>query len=140
MIRKRLNEKIYLISFQGKGCNRIIQMNTDGLSVIDCSPWLFLRSTQINSWQCQLKIIFDEWGNKRLAYEIKKKTRGFYIRIDYCGTGTLVDEMERLLRIDDRVLKYLTVLLKKNVDLESIKEEIKNNIRYNLYDDNLILL
>jgi len=86
---------------------------------------LFLdKLTDLISQYKGLKIIFDEWGNKRLAYEIKKKTRGFYIRIDYCGTGILVDEMERLLRIDDRVLKYLTVLLNKNVDIESIQEEI----------------
>ncbi|MCJ7771670.1 MAG: 30S ribosomal protein S6, partial [Desulfobacterales bacterium] len=47
----------------------------------------------------------DDWGQKRLAYEIKKKQRGNYIRLDYCGTGSLVDEMERLFRIDDKILK-----------------------------------
>jgi len=66
----------------------------------------------------------DDWGQKRLAYEIKKKQRGHYIRLDYCGTGSLVDEMERLSRIDDKILKYMTVLLEKNVDTEAAKEEI----------------
>ena len=68
-------------------------------------------------------VMFDEWGTRKLAYEIKKKARGYYLRLDYCGTGTLVDEIERFSRIDDRVLKYMTVLLEKDVDLERLKEE-----------------
>ena len=66
----------------------------------------------------------DEWGARKLAYEIKKKDRGYYIRFDFCGTGAVVNEMERFFRIDDRVLKYMTVLLDKSVDIEKIKEEI----------------
>jgi len=66
----------------------------------------------------------DEWGNQKLAYEIKKKARGYYVRIDYCGTGALVDEMERFFRIDDRVLKYMTILLEEDADVEAIKAEM----------------
>ncbi|MBT8358968.1 MAG: 30S ribosomal protein S6 [Desulfobacterales bacterium] len=69
-------------------------------------------------------IMLDEWGNRKLAYEIKKKVRGYYVRIDYCGMGPLVDEMERFFRIDDKVLKFMTVLLEKDADAESIKEEM----------------
>jgi small subunit ribosomal protein S6 len=66
----------------------------------------------------------DEWGARKLAYEIKKKARGYYIRFDFCGTGAVVNEMERFFRIDDRVLKYMTVLLDKAADIEKIKEEV----------------
>jgi small subunit ribosomal protein S6 len=66
----------------------------------------------------------DEWGARKLAYEIKKKDRGYYIRFDFCGTGEVVNEIERFFRIDDRVLKYMTVLLDKAADIEKIKEEI----------------
>ncbi len=69
-------------------------------------------------------VMLDEWGPRRLAYEIKKKSRGYYVRLDYCGTGKLVDEMERSFRIDDRVMKYMTVLLDKYADIELIKEEM----------------
>jgi small subunit ribosomal protein S6 len=69
-------------------------------------------------------VSIDEWGLRKLAYEIKKKTRGYYVRLDYCGTGALINEIERFFRIDDRVLKYLTVLLAEDVDLESLKEEL----------------
>lgn len=66
----------------------------------------------------------DEWGSKRLAYEIKKKTRGHYMRLDYCGTGELVAEIERNCRIDDKTLKYMTIILQDNADPEKIKVEL----------------
>ncbi len=65
-----------------------------------------------------------EWGAQKLAYEIKKKNRGYYIHVDYCGTGLLVSEMERFFRIDDRVLKFMTILLEKNADIEKIKAKM----------------
>jgi small subunit ribosomal protein S6 len=67
----------------------------------------------------------DEWGARKLAYEIKKKTRGYYILFDYCGTGPLVSEIERSCRIDDRVLKYMTILTQDEVDIDQIKKEIE---------------
>ncbi|MBW1770625.1 MAG: 30S ribosomal protein S6 [Deltaproteobacteria bacterium] len=67
----------------------------------------------------------DEWGNKRLAYEIKKHTRGYYVLMDFCGDGALVKEIERNLRLDDRVLKYMTVLKDEAVDLEALKAEME---------------
>lgn len=66
----------------------------------------------------------DVWGSRRLAYPIKKKERGFYVRFDYCGSGALVNELERFFRIDERVLKYMTVLLDKEPDVERIREEM----------------
>ena len=66
----------------------------------------------------------DDWGTRKLAYEIKKKARGYYVRFDFCGTAAVVDEIERFFRIDDRVLKYMTVLLDKIAEIEKIKEEV----------------
>ncbi|MEJ2156780.1 MAG: 30S ribosomal protein S6 [Desulfobacteraceae bacterium] len=66
----------------------------------------------------------DLWGTKKLAYEIKKKPRGFYARFDYCGMGPAVDELERFFRIDDGVLKYLTVQLAEEADPEKILSEM----------------
>ena len=85
---------------------------------------LFEKITELIPQQDGLLVEFDEWGTKKLAYEIKKKIRGHYIRLDYCGTGPLVDEIERLFKIDERILKYMTVLLDKNIELDKIKEEI----------------
>jgi small subunit ribosomal protein S6 len=65
-------------------------------------------------------ILFDDWGSRKFAYEIKKKKQGRYVRLDYCGAGPIVDEIERLFRLDYRILKYMTVLLAQDVDPESL--------------------
>ncbi len=69
-------------------------------------------------------IAFDEWGVQRLAYNIGKKTRGFYIRMDYCGSGKTVNELERMCRLDDKILKYLTVLLEEDTTPEKVREDL----------------
>ena len=66
----------------------------------------------------------EHWGARKLAYAIKKKQRGYYLRLDYCGTGPLVDELERFCRIDDRVLKFMTVQLAEEANVEQIQAEM----------------
>ena len=51
----------------------------------------------------------DRWGLKKLAYPIKKENQGDFLYVEYAGLPDGVKEMERLLRIDDRVLKFMTV-------------------------------
>lgn len=67
---------------------------------------------------------FDEWGNRRLAYEVKKKLRGHYVRLDYCGDGAAVSALENAFRIDERVFKFLTVLQDADADVEQLKAAI----------------
>ena len=93
------------------------------LSEEDRSP-IFEKLKDLIHQHSGLLVMADEWGSKKLAYEIKKKARGYYVRLDYCGSGILVNEIERFFRIDDRILKYMTVLLDKDVDIEAAKEEI----------------
>ena len=93
------------------------------LSEEDRSP-IFEKLKDLIQQYSGLLVMVDEWGGKKLAYEIKKKARGYYVRLDYCGSGILVNEIERFFRIDDRILKYMTVLFDKDVDIEAVKEEI----------------
>ena len=65
-------------------------------------------------------ILFDDWGSRKLAYEIRKKRQGRYVRLDYCGNGALVAELERTFRLDYRILKFMTVLLAKNIDPDAM--------------------
>lgn len=85
---------------------------------------IFEKLKELIARQDGFLVVVDEWGDKRLAYEIKKRSRGYYVRLDFCGTGSLVNEMERFFRIDESVLKYMTVLLDKDADVERIKEQI----------------
>ena len=62
----------------------------------------------------------NEWGKRRLAYEVKRFDKGYYIVVDFCGLPETVKELERNLTLDDRVLKYLTVKLDEDVDPEDL--------------------
>ena len=63
----------------------------------------------------------DEWGKKTLAYDIKKFDKGFYVLLQYCGEAGLTAELKRELGLDDRVLKYQTIKLSDDADLEKLK-------------------
>ena len=58
----------------------------------------------------------NEWGKRRLAYEVKQFDKGYYVMLDFCGLPGVVKELERGLKLDDRVLKYLTVKVGEDVD------------------------
>jgi small subunit ribosomal protein S6 len=58
----------------------------------------------------------NEWGKKKLAYEVKRFDKGYYILVDFCGLPGTVKELERNLKLDDRILKYLTVKIDEDVD------------------------
>jgi len=66
----------------------------------------------------------DHWGLKKLAYLIKKESQGYYIYVDYAGVPAAVTEIERIFRIDDRILKYLTIKLADSCDPETVKEQL----------------
>ncbi len=66
----------------------------------------------------------EKWGKRRLAYEIKKQKDGFYFFIDYAGDGSIVAEMERNFKIDDRVLKFMTVTKEGAVTKEGMEAEV----------------
>lgn len=85
---------------------------------------LFERMEETISQQGGALIVRDDWGPRKLAYEINKRTRGHYVRFDYCGNGELVSELERFCRIDDRVMKYMTIQLAKEADPEAIRAEM----------------
>jgi len=68
-------------------------------------------------------ICLDRWGIKRLAYEINREIQGYYVYMNYAAPGKTVDEIERIFRIDDRALRYLTVKLGDAMDTEAIEAE-----------------
>ena len=51
----------------------------------------------------------DEWGKRRLAYEIQKMKEGFYYFIHFESEATAPAEIEKRIRIMDNVLRYLCV-------------------------------
>ena len=67
----------------------------------------------------------QNWGKKKLAYEIKKHLKGFFVYLQYVGGGGLVQEVERNLKTLENVIKFQTVKISEKVDLEKRLEEIK---------------
>ena len=53
----------------------------------------------------------ESWGKKKLAYEVKQEKKGIYGQVVYRGNGTVVSELERFFRLDDALIKFLTVKL-----------------------------
>lgn len=51
----------------------------------------------------------EEWGKKRLAYEIQKMKEGFYYFIQFDGDSTTPNELESRIRIMEPVIRYLCV-------------------------------
>ncbi|MDZ4165645.1 MAG: 30S ribosomal protein S6 [Smithellaceae bacterium] len=64
------------------------------------------------------------WGQRKLAYDINKQSLGYYVLVDWAGQSAVVAELERNLKIDDRILKFLTVKKKDKIDQAEIDGEI----------------
>lgn len=53
--------------------------------------------------------IFDEWGNRKLAYKVKEYNEGYYIFATFECLPTFPQELERLYRISEDVIKFIVV-------------------------------
>lgn len=71
----------------------------------------------------------DNWGLKTLAYLIKKEQQGYYVYMDYGATHAAVNEMERQFKIDDRVLKFMTIKLDDVFDPVAVQAEAEEAAR-----------
>ncbi len=50
----------------------------------------------------------ENWGLKKLAYPIQKKTTGFYFFIEFTAEGSIIDTLETQYRRDERIIRFLT--------------------------------
>ncbi|MCX7959205.1 MAG: 30S ribosomal protein S6 [Deltaproteobacteria bacterium] len=64
-------------------------------------------------------IKLTRWGRRDLAYKIKKYNHGFYVHLNYFGEGKTVDELQRNLRLNENILRYITVRLSEEADINS---------------------
>lgn len=71
------------------------------------------------------KIIkLDNWGKRRLAYEVAKERKGIYLYWLYLAQPGVVEETERNLRMLDSVIRYLTVKVDDNIDVGARPSEL----------------
>lgn len=63
----------------------------------------------------------EAWGRRKLAYPIGNQRRGVYVYMKFAGGGGLVAEVERNLKLQDAVIKFMTVQTAADVDLASLQ-------------------
>ena len=86
----------------------------------------------------------NEWGKRKLAYEVRRFDKGYYVVLDFCGLPEIVKELERNLKLDDRVLKYLTVKIDEDVDPEDLvgkeqeKEDKKEDKKQESHNESIV--
>jgi small subunit ribosomal protein S6 len=71
----------------------------------------------------------EDWGRRKLAYDIKKQSKGAYFLIDFYGPGNMIKEIERNFNIDDKILKFLTVKTKDPFDPALLDQEKEERIQ-----------
>lgn len=82
----------------------------------------------IQSWNKTKKVKLEPMGIKNLAYEIKKNKQGYYAIFTYQCDPVHIQELERRLRIDEQVLKFMTM---KNNDLPELEDYVPEEDRVN---------
>ena len=64
---------------------------------------------------------FEDWGTRRLSYDIQKENRGRYLYFGFTGNNGTVAELERNLRINESVMRFLSIHVSDKEDLETLK-------------------
>ncbi len=55
----------------------------------------------------------ENWGKKKLAYEVKRERKGTFVYLNFQSKGDLISELERSYRLEDSVIKFLTVRMEQ---------------------------
>jgi len=69
----------------------------------------------------------ENWGRRRLAYTVAKHKRGIYVYMKYAGAGGVVSEVERMLGLQEAVMKYQTV---KTSDLAEVADVADADVEF----------
>ncbi len=75
----------------------------------------------------------DEWGIRKFEYEMDGKTNGYYVNLYFISPGELIEKLERSLRLDDNVMRYLT--LKYDAKMMRHRELQRKNAVPTVFDD-----
>jgi hypothetical protein len=70
----------------------------------------------------------ENWGRRKLDYEVKKHLKGIYIFFRYLGNPGLVEEIERNLRLTDSVIRQYSVKIAENVDAATRTSEVTDEL------------
>ena len=100
--RKREYETIFILRPDISN-EEISQVNTKIRTIVETGGGTLLK--------------VENWGRRKMAYEVKKHLKGVYVIFNYLGPAGLVEEVERNLRLSDPVIRYYSVKVEENVDV-----------------------
>ena len=69
----------------------------------------------------------DNWGLKNLAYRIKKNRKGYYVVLNISAPANAIFEYERLARINEDIIRYMTVKVENFANKEEAAQEVEAN-------------
>jgi small subunit ribosomal protein S6 len=77
-----------------------------------------------------IRLMFDDQGRRRLAYEIQNFQKGRYVMLHFLDGGGAIPAIERALRLDDSVIRFLTVQVDDDVqDIDARKARAAEEVR-----------
>jgi small subunit ribosomal protein S6 len=83
-----------------------------------------------------VRLMYDDQGRRRLAYEIQNFQKGRYVMLHFLDEGELIPALERALRLEDSVLRFLTVQVADEVaDIEARKARAAEEVRIRAQKD-----
>ncbi|MES2799378.1 MAG: 30S ribosomal protein S6 [Bacteroidota bacterium] len=67
----------------------------------------------------------ENWGMRKMAYPIQKKSTGFYFMVEFQSEGSTVADIELMFKRDERILRFLTVKMEKDHLEYSVKRRVR---------------
>ena len=64
-------------------------------------------------------LVRDDWGQRKMAYEIQDHQKGRYVLEKFLASPTLISELERRIRLEERIIRFLTVRKPGSVDVDA---------------------
>jgi small subunit ribosomal protein S6 len=68
----------------------------------------------------------DDMGMRKLAYPVEKHARGYYTVLFYKAEGSTIEELERNIKNNEDIIKFLTVKYSKNKEIEQFDKLVAN--------------
>jgi small subunit ribosomal protein S6 len=76
----------------------------------------------------------DYWGHRKLAYKVQAQSRGHFVYILYTGPAEMVAEFERILRITDNNIRYMTIKVDDVEEMAKVKASLLEDPTLTLQD------
>jgi small subunit ribosomal protein S6 len=64
----------------------------------------------------------DDWGKRKLAYSIAKSAKGHYVRMHLAAPADVIAQLERRIRLEDQLVRFMTIQLAKAIDVDERAE------------------